>query len=300
MTVRLGLVGAGAWGKNYLRTAAPSSRMHVSCVCRATSSPVDGFADVPVTDDIGELLKSCDAVVVASPPSLHETAVLRAIAAGKPVLLEKPAALSATSVDRMFAASEKAGLPLLIGHIHLFSPAFVALRAMTRNWRGRSVLSTSGNAGPYRDYPSLWDWGPHDVSMCLALFGKAPDDLEAIRYSGEPGAVDVLSLGFGGSSAVLRFGSGMPERVRRFEVTSQDGDASYGGAHGSLSFLGSPVSVPGDQPLKSMLDSFVSVVLGGQKDWRYDPWLALETSRILDLADHVTSIRTDRFPLETR
>lgn len=296
MAIRLGLVGAGAWGKNYLRTSASSSEMHVSCVCRATAAPVDGFADVPVTDDIGELLKSCDAVVVASPPNMHETAVLRALAAGKPVLLEKPAALSATSVDRMFAASEASGLPLLVGHLHLFAPAFVALRSWTRAWRKRSVLSTSGNVGPFRDYPSLWDWGSHDVSMCLALFGKAPDDLEAIRHTAGPGTVDVLSLGFGGSSAILRFGSGMSGRVRRFEVSSQDGDAVYGDDPGSLSFLGAPVSQPGGPPLKAMLDSFVSVVQGGPRDWRYDPWLALETAKVLDLADHVTSTRTDRFP----
>jgi len=295
MTVRLGLVGAGAWGRNYLRTSAGSSGIAVSCICRASRAPVDGFAEVPVTDDIGELLPLCDAVVVATPPASHETAVMRALAAGKPVLLEKPAALSAPSVDRMLAASESARVPLLVGHIHLFSQAFLSLRDKTSAWHPRSVLSTAGNRGPFRDYPSLWDWGPHDVSMCLSLFGRPPDDVEAVRYTGGPGVVDVLSLGFGASRAVLRFGNGMDRKVRLFSVTSQDGDAVYEDPPGSLTLLGAPVPLQPISPLKSMLESFVSAVDGGPTDWRYDPWLVLETAKVLDLADHVTSIRTDRF-----
>ncbi len=302
MTVRLGLVGAGAWGRNYLKTTRSSSDVQVSCVCRATSAPVDGFAEIPVTDDIGQLIRSCDAVVVATPPAMHEAAVLRAIAAGKPVLLEKPAALSASAVERMLTASDKARVPLLVAHIHLFSPAFVGLRDVVLGWDGpKSVLATAGNSGPYRDYPSLFDWGPHDVSMCLSLFGRAPDDLEAVRHEGAgPGTVDVLSLGFRDSRAVLRFGSGMDVRVRRFSVRGTS-VASYDDTSGArLTVSGSDLALPSVSPLQAMLDSFVSVVRGGPQDWRYEPWLALETSRVLDLADHVTSTRTDRFLLPGR
>ncbi len=56
--------------------------------------------------------------------------------------------------------------------------------------------------------------------------------------------------------------------------------------------------MPVRTPLQSMLDSFVGAVRTGQVDWRYDPWLSLETARVLDLSDHVTSTRTDRFLLE--
>ncbi len=298
MAVRLGLVGPGAWGRNYLKTSVGTGNISVSCVCRTRRAPVEGFTEVPVTDDIGELLDSCDAVVVATPPSSHEPAVMRALSAGKPVLLEKPAALSATAVDRMLAAAEAARVPLLVGHIHLFSQAFSSLRDRTSAWRARSVLSTAGGPGPIRDYPSLWDWGPHDVSMCLSLFGRPPDDVEAVRYAGGPGEVDVLSLGFGESRAVLRFGNGMDEKVRRFGVSSADGEALYEDPPGSLTLLGGLVPLPPVSPLRAMLDSFVAAVEGVPVDWRYEPWLALETARVLDLADHVTSTRTDRFPRE--
>ena len=34
----------------------------------------------------------------------------------------------------------------------------------------KSIRSVSGNIGPYRDeWSPLWDWGPHDLSMCLSL-----------------------------------------------------------------------------------------------------------------------------------
>ncbi len=288
-SVRLGLIGAGAWGRNYLRTAAADG-LHVSCVCRATAAPVDGFAEIPVTDDLGQLFRSCDAVVVATPPASHESAVMRAIDAGKPVLLEKPAALSATSVDRMLSAADAHGVPLLVGHIHLFHPRFSLLRDRVRRRSGPAkVLSTAGNRGPFRDYPSLWDWGPHDVSMCLSLFDRAPDDVEAVRHDDGTGngVVDILTLGFADSRAVLRFGNGMGAKVRRFEVLRGGDELVYDDSPGSID-----MSPP---PLQVMLESFVSVVDGGPRDWRWDPSLTLETARVLDLADHVTSIRTDRF-----
>lgn len=134
--------------------------------------------------------------------------------------------------------------------------------------------------------------------MCLSLFGRAPDDVEAVRHECGPGVVDVLSLGFGESRAVLRFGNGMDRRVRRFSVSSVDGEAHYDDG-ATFTFLGAPASVSPASPLKVMLDSFVTAVTTGRVDWRYDPWLVLETAKVLDLADHVTSIRTDRFLQET-
>jgi len=289
MSVRLGLVGAGSWGRNYLRTASASG-LHVSCVCRATSVPVDGFTEVPVTDDVGQLLRACDAVVVATPPASHESVVMRAIDAGKPVLLEKPAALSHTATDRILSAADAHGVPLLVGHIHLFHPRFSLLRDRVLGREGPTkVLSTAGNRGPFRDYPSLWDWGPHDVSMCLSLFERGPDDVEAVRHDDGDGTVDVLTLGFGSSRAVLRFGNGMDRKIRRFEAARAGETFVYDDSPGSVDM--------DPPPLRVMLESFMSVIGGGARDWRWDPRLPLETARVLDLAEHVTSTRTDRFRL---
>ena len=37
-----------------------------------------------------------------------------------------------------------------------------------------------GNYGPFRmDVSSLWDWGPHDLSMCLEIIGKYPSKVKA-------------------------------------------------------------------------------------------------------------------------
>jgi predicted dehydrogenase len=68
----------------------------------------------PVTEDGAETvdaaLEGADAVVVASPSSEHERQALAAIAAGVPVLVEKPLALDTEGADRVQRAAEEAGV----------------------------------------------------------------------------------------------------------------------------------------------------------------------------------------------
>ena len=43
-----------------------------------------------------------------------------------------------------------------------------------------SIITLSGNFGPFReDVSPLWDWGPHDLAMCLDLIGEIPSKIEA-------------------------------------------------------------------------------------------------------------------------
>ena len=48
----------------------------------------------------------------------------------------------------------------------------------------KRIESLGGNKGPYRkDTTPLWDWGPHDIAMCLSLIKTMPTEIHAKRIN---------------------------------------------------------------------------------------------------------------------
>jgi predicted dehydrogenase len=73
---------------------------------------------------------SLDAVVVAVPPRFHLDLTLQALAAGKHVLVEKPAFLTVADYERVAAARDRAGRVVLVGENDHYKPLAVALRKL--------------------------------------------------------------------------------------------------------------------------------------------------------------------------
>ena len=69
-----------------------------------------------------------DAVILATPNTLHEEQVVQCARAGKHVFCEKPLGLTAASARRSVAACRQAGVQLGIGHERRFEPGLVALK----------------------------------------------------------------------------------------------------------------------------------------------------------------------------
>ena len=100
MTIRVGVIGtgimgadhantlhrmvSGARGQHWSRTSTWAGRRRVAAELPGVRAVADGFA--LIADD------AVDAVVIASHDSTHAALALAAIAAGKPVLCEKPLA----------------------------------------------------------------------------------------------------------------------------------------------------------------------------------------------------------------
>jgi predicted dehydrogenase len=179
--LRLGLIGVGRWGRNYVRTigevdgvvlaAVASSNPETSTLVPSGCRVVPDWRDL-LTDDV-------DAVIIASPPDSHARILLAAAAAGKAVLVEKP--LVTTAADLAAIRQALTTSIVMVDHTHLFHPAFRALKTAVRA-RGRplAIRSSAGNTGPYRtDVSVLWDWAPHDVAMALDLVPGPAEVCEA-------------------------------------------------------------------------------------------------------------------------
>jgi len=201
--LRLGVIGAGTWGRNHVRTAAGLAGAELAGVCDLADGVREAisrqYPGAFVTADVDALLERVEAVVIASPATTHAEFARRAIAAGRPCLVEKPFALRVADAEAVAAAAAAANVPVLAGHLLVFHPAVDALRALLAGGELGRLLYMYGlrvNLGQVRaDENALWSFGPHDVSVALHLLGEAPVRVTAQGSSYlRPGVEDVVFL----------------------------------------------------------------------------------------------------------
>jgi predicted dehydrogenase len=223
--VRLALVGAGRWGRNYIRTIASLDGVELVAVA-SRNAETAGLAPpgCRLVGDWRDLTDAADVegVIVASPPGTHAEILIAALDREKAVLIEKPVVMSRRDATRIRTALDARPAIILVDHTHLFHPAFRALRREAASHGPvRAIKSSAGNHGPYRrDVSVLWDWAPHDLAMCRALV-SGPARVERAGRA-EVRLVDgvaaerlVLDLTFGSTPANVTV-STLDERHRWF------------------------------------------------------------------------------------
>jgi predicted dehydrogenase len=126
--INAGIVGLGWWGKNLVEAVQnKSDRLRfVRGACRDTT-PVSAFAErhgIALSPSLNELLadERVEAVVLATPHSLHAEQIVAVARARKPVLCEKPLALTRADAARAIDACQRAGVVLAVGENHRFWP----------------------------------------------------------------------------------------------------------------------------------------------------------------------------------
>jgi predicted dehydrogenase len=157
--VRIGIVGIGFMGRIHYLAAQRLKDAKVAAVCsrdpaklagdwrntRGNFGPEPGQVDLAVVkkyQHIKDLLADpdIDLVDVCTVTDQHAPIALRALEAGKHVLVEKAIALSAADADAMVAAAKKAGKLLMVAHVLPFFPEFkFAAEAIRGGQYGRVV-----------------------------------------------------------------------------------------------------------------------------------------------------------------
>ena len=152
---RLGVIGAGTHARTVLLpllAKLPACELHTLATARGISAAHTrgrlGFRRA--TTDAEEVFNDpdIDAVVIATPHSLHAAQAERALAAGKPVLVEKPLALTRRALGSVAAAAERSNAFLLVGFNRRFAPLTLAAQAHLDTRPGRRHMLLRVNAGP--------------------------------------------------------------------------------------------------------------------------------------------------------
>jgi predicted dehydrogenase len=145
--VRAAIVGLGRWGRSLVASVQAKSddiRFVVAHTrTRATAETFCREQGVPLVDSYEHVLADpeVDAVVLATPHSLHERQIIAAAAAGKHIHVEKPITLDRVSADAAVAAARKARVVLAVGYCRRFHPSVVGLRQRLRDGRLGTVMS---------------------------------------------------------------------------------------------------------------------------------------------------------------
>lgn len=214
--MRIGVAGAGSWGINHIRVLASAPTCEALFVCEPDVAKHAGVRDVAprvrCLDAFEDLLPLVDAVVIATPAATHAELAIRALVAGKHVLVEKPLALSLASARRVRDAAARAERVAMVGHLMVFHPVVHRLRDLVRaGTLGRPyyVQATRVNLGRLRtDETALWCFGPHDLSMIDFILDEHPIEVSACGQSVlQPGIEDVVFV-------TLRYASGLIANIQ--------------------------------------------------------------------------------------
>src|SRR5207244_650218 len=119
MSLRVAVIGVGHLGRHHARILAslPGARL-VAVVDknRARAEEIAAAHGTQPLVDYHDVLDHVDAVTLAVPTELHCEITQPFLAAGVPVLVEKPMARSLSEADEMIARAARANVPLAVGH----------------------------------------------------------------------------------------------------------------------------------------------------------------------------------------
>jgi predicted dehydrogenase len=219
--IRLGVAGAGVFGRNHLRVIAASARAELAAVYdpdqqRARAAAAEHGA-VACTS-LEELAARCAAAVVASPTTTHAEVACRLMEAGLDVLVEKPMAPSAEEARRMIETAARCGRILQIGHLERFNPAVEAACRILRLPLFFEIHRLSVFSPRSLDVDVVADLMIHDLDLVLAMTGEEPSEVRAAGIavlSPKPDIANVRLEFPGGCIANLTASRVSTERVRK-------------------------------------------------------------------------------------
>jgi predicted dehydrogenase len=159
---------------------------------------------------------------------------MRAFAAGKHVLVEKPLATSVKDAEALVSTAAVNNVHLVVGHTFEYNAAVRQLRDIIRSGELGRVLyidSARLSLGLYqRDVNVIWDLAPHDISITSFLLDELPiaASVWAQRNIG-PWREDVayLRLDFPTTHAFVHVSWLNPNKVRRTTVVGERRMAIY-------------------------------------------------------------------------
>jgi len=284
--LKIGVIGAGSWGKNHLRVLSKLHEAKLVAVCDK---------DVLKAKELGErygikryssfknLLEEAqvEAVTVCTPTTTHFKIALKALECGKHVFVEKPMVSTSDEAKTLLAKVKETELTLMVGFIERFNPGVQRVKTLIKSGDlGDVVLAFARRVGrwPERigDVGVVKDTAIHDLDIMRFLFEQEPKSLYARMGSLGHKYEDYVQvmLGFNGiQTGFIEANWLTPSKKRTLTVTC-------GNALVTLDYLTQKIFIEDISGLQEM-----------NSTWK-EPL-------VLELKNFVKSVIEDRAPLVT-
>lgn len=276
----VGVIGVGSMGYNHVRIYSElenANLVAISDMVRGTLDKVSNEFNTVGYVDYDNILQIDDIEVVniCVPTVFHHDVVMRAIEAGKNVLVEKPIASKLNEAEEMIKAAEDAGVTLATGHVERFNPAVrVAKKLIDEGAIGEVVTANSKRLGPFppriRDVGVAIDLAIHDIDIFNYLFNSRANTVFANMSSKLKNCefedhAEIMTKYDSGVLSILETNWLTPYKKRQLNITGIDGIISvdYGNQTVTLFKENNQVEdikVENKEPLKEELRSFVDCV----------------------------------------
>ena len=220
--VKIGIVGLGFMGVTHYKAMAKVKGGKVAAMVSRDAKKREGdwssiqgnFGDSGGVQDLSkintyetldELLvdPTIDLVDICLPTTMHVEASIRALAAGKHVLLEKPIAVNLRDADKIMEAAKKYRRQFMVAHVLRYFPEFRLIKELVASKKYGKVLAAQFKRNISR--PAWWDpkdlrrtGGPaidlhiHDADFVQFLFGM-PKAVHSQGYIGRGGTVEYIN-----------------------------------------------------------------------------------------------------------
>jgi predicted dehydrogenase len=202
--LKIGVIGYGYWGPNLVRNFAETPNVQVTMVADSKpnqlarlKSRYPAIETVTNSDDLINS-KNVDAVVIATPVDTHFNLAIKALQAGKHVMVEKPIASSSEEAQQLIEEAQKRKLILMVDHTFVYTGAVRKIAEMVKTGDMGEIYyydSTRINLGLFQhDVNVVWDLAVHDLSIIEYVLNKAPRAVSATGMSHVAGQPENLAF----------------------------------------------------------------------------------------------------------
>ncbi|MFN8673577.1 MAG: Gfo/Idh/MocA family oxidoreductase [Candidatus Sericytochromatia bacterium] len=175
----IGVIGAGGWGINHVRTYNQLSDCKILKVSDLFEKNLEKVKEINpeiyVTSSAQELIEdnSLQGIVIATTSDSHFPLAKEALLKGKNVFVEKPLCLDLDNAKELIKLAEEKNLALMVGHLLLYHPAVTWIKNYIKSGELGELYSINSqrlNLGRVRTTENaFWSLAPHDVSIMMHL-----------------------------------------------------------------------------------------------------------------------------------
>ena len=184
--LNIGLIGAGRWGKNILKTIIKINDVNLSCVATKNKNIHSLVSkDCKIYSNWKDLIldSNLDGIIIATPPKTHFEIAKNCLFKRINILVEKPLTLDLSEALFLKKLSLEMNTLLMTEFTQVFNPKFQKMqKSLGLIGDIKFIKTRASNFGPIRkDTPVIWDWGSHELSILIALIGAKPEKIEFKR-----------------------------------------------------------------------------------------------------------------------